>query len=162
MIPFLNPWVFLGVFLAFGAAFAGGDVMGHRAENKAWVANVAEQKIEAGKELAAAKDQIITKEREYNDLKDTVEKDHADMQSKIDAASVSLAQLGSLHDSQGRRTCSPSGVPGSAKATGSSPPAVAGCTLSDATSKRLFTIAKQADEVLATAKACQDWAVGIK
>jgi hypothetical protein len=95
MLP--NPWVILGVVIAFvvavGGAYLKGDADGTRRENLAWTAKVERQKDEAAQELArqtaavAAKDQAAAKRN--------LEVEHANstLQAQLGAAQSDTARL---------------------------------------------------------------------
>lgn len=148
MIP--NPWLILGVILALAGSWVAGDIHGHRREADSWRLQMADArgKAQADKEAQEAR---------YSALKDKTEKDHADAIAKIDAAYSRGLSAGRLRDKGG--TCKP--VPSDPAPASSAPAPPSGCVLSEAASRFLWDLARDADIAAAYAKAGHDYAVGL-
>jgi hypothetical protein len=163
-----HPWFILGAVLVMFGCFAAGHVQGHAAERKDWELIIARQKIEAGELLAKSEAARTEAIRAYDALKTKAELDHADAEARINAAYAAnhtmLAGLGGLRDKQGAdgRTCRGDKLPANSSAAGIPPAPAAGCQLSDAASRALLDLARDADRAAAYAAACRDWAMNVR
>lgn len=169
MIP--NPWVILAVILSIAAAGAGGYFKGHSdgvdQTTIAYERSLEKQKQEAQVLLLAGKDTVIAKEREFNAFKDKVEKDDADKNARINGLRIVNGRLvdaaGGLFDRNGRPSGKGGGdgMPGTATAAGGTAGGPAGCKLSDAVTRDLLDLARDADAAAVYAETGHAYAIGI-
>ena len=169
MIP--NPWVILAVVLTIAAAGAGGYAKGHSdgidTTTLAYEQALEKQRAEAEKLLLASKDAVIAKEREFSAFKDQVEKDNVQKKAYVDGLRLAngrlVAAAGGLFDRNGR----PSGKGGGDGVSVDSGPAggaasgPAGCKLSDAVTRDLLDLARDADAAAIYAQTGHAYAVGL-
>lgn len=167
----LNPWVILAATFIFLGAVSGAYLKGHSngvdTTTAKYEAALAKQRDEANAMLLASKDAALTKEREYNALKDKVEKENVEANTRINGLRIAngrlVAAAGGLFDRNGRPR-GPSGGDGSSAdspAPGVSAGPAAGCSLSQQITDDLLDLARDADAVLNVARTCRAWALGI-
>lgn len=162
MIFFLKNWTWL---VPSAAALGLGLMLGFtKLQLSDLRSAVAQERLDAAKLQAEAKDKVIAKEREYAALKDQIEKDRANADAAIEAAFADNRKL--LTDNQRLRvkgTCRPDRPSENPAAAGSGDAPTPGgtCELSTQTSLDLLNFARDADRVTATARACQAYAVGV-
>lgn len=165
MIP--NPWIILGVVVAFVANGFYWNHHGRQSERKAWQVEQAALDRKAGEIILAEKDRAIAAERELNEFKRKVEADSAERERKINGLRIAngrlVAAAGGLFDKNGRPRAQ-SGQDGSGQGTGAigsgNAPGL-GCTLSGTVTDDLLNLARDADLDRNTALACQADLAGI-
>lgn len=157
----LYGWALLAVF-ALGAATAGSAAW--KVQTWRYGSAIAEQKAEAEKTLRAATTAALKKERENGRVRDAVEKDLQSAQAKNRALSADLrklaAQSGGLRDPGRGQGCNSPPRPADEAPGVNTDPAPGGTRLlSKQLEEYIFDTAEKADEVLAYAWACHDWAM---
>lgn len=178
MMPFLAllkaPSVLIG--LAAFLAGAGGATWttlkiknGEIAELRlGWAAEKAKQEAASAEILRASVESARAKERSFNAFKDEQEKKDAKEQHYIHGLRLAHGRLldahGGLYDRNGRPTgkSRADGGGGDPGAGGSGDAPAPGCVLSRQVSDDLLDLARDADLVLATARACQADAVKVR
>lgn len=152
-----NPWIILGVVVAFVVAVAGAYLKGHSdgaaSENLKWTAAVEQQKDEAAQLKAQLTDKVLKLERDNAALAAQKEKEDAQHRQALDkaydSARAAAAHAGGLRDPGARRGGSGS-CPGGASAAAPGSPgssAPAGGVLSDEAQQFLFDFAREADQL---------------
>lgn len=153
----------IAAFLA-GCLLSGLVVSGVVADYKdaKFSAYVEADKAVREKDLREATEKTLAVERAFSELKDSVEKDHAEAQSRIVRAVADarrdVAARG-LRDPGARRTC-PSPVPSSTNPAAVDHDAAEGRLSTEATDF-LLTLASEADSAVIQLEACQAWARGL-
>jgi len=160
-----SPYLAIGALLASLAAFVAGTIQGHGAERRVWELKLAEQQRDAAALLARSEAAAREQEQRLAAIKDEVEREYLDAESRIaaahDANAALLAELGGLRDA--RAVCRADGLPADSRsaAAPSGGPA-GGCVLSGQTSKALLDLVALADRTAAYAGACYAWIEGLK
>lgn len=166
----LNPWIILGVVLAFIGVGTAGYLKGHSngvdTTTAAYEASLAKQRDEANAMLLANRDIIISRERELNAFNAKVETENADKQKYIDGLRVANGRLfaaaGGMYDKNGRPSGKGSGnaMPGDSPTPSSASGAAAGCRLSDELESFLSQRFKDADDAAIYAQTGHIYAIG--
>lgn len=160
-----NPYAIIAALGIWIATAVGGYFYGGHVKTLAYQVALANQSASAQKILADAQEHARSVESKYQDLSIKIEADHADALKTIDAAAAHNADLArriGLYDRAGRRQSCGDNVSGASQGTGSDPSAAAGIRLSDELAGQLISEAARADRAAEYARACHDWAVGLK
>ena len=103
----LNPWLLLGIGIAFAVATGGAYLKGHSngvdSERAAWEISIAKQKQDAAAMLQSETEKTLAIERRLNDANRNSEADHARATADLAAASGKYARLGKLFEQQKSR-----------------------------------------------------------
>lgn len=146
----MNPWLIIGVILAFIANGFYWDHHGHSAERIAWDLATAKATVTATTVARQSETRIAT-------LKDETEKAHSDALTKIDDAYKRGLTSGRLRDRGAK--CSP--VSANPAPAGSAPEPATGCELSGEAERFLRDFARDADIAAAYGIAGHEYAVGL-
>lgn len=158
-----NPTAILGalvgaIILAVASFFYGGHV-----EALKWEAAIAEQKAEAGKQLAAETQKVLAAERAHALLTQRLEKDHVEHQAALDRAYAdarrAVAAAGGLRD-PGRRPGGGCPMPAAAGPAGSPADAAPAGGLSAEAEEFLWAFARDADRAAEYAATCHRFLTG--
>lgn len=169
-----NPYVAFGALVGFILAVTAAFFYGQHVEGLSWQAAIAKQKQEAAEILAAESAKVVTAERAASELKDRIEKEHANHALALDNILVEnralAVRLGGLRD-PGRRASDscppspaskPSAVPPSRTAEGNLPNGDQGVLLSDSASDFILRLGRRADAAAEYATACHGWLIEVQ
>lgn len=160
----LNPWMILGIVLAFLAFGAAGYGKGRSDATANWKIAMAEQERKANDLLNKLKDKIMELERERSAHNLKTEAENAKKNQYIDGLRIAngrlVAAAGGLWDRNGRAVGS-GALPGTPGAPASGAGSATGCQLSDTVVGDLLDLARDADRAAVYAQTCHTWAVGI-
>ncbi len=160
-----NPWIIIGVLIAFALAVSGAYLKGHsngvEGERAAWKIEQAALDKKAGETLLAEKDKTADAERALAEHKASLEKDRAEKDAYIHGLRLAHGRLldahGGLYDKNGRPSQKSGGDgpgPRTGAVGGGDAPGV-GCVLSGQTSVDLLDLARDAELDRQTALSCQ-------
>ena len=155
------PYKLLGGILAALAIILGSYAYGHHIATLGYEAAIARQEAQAQSLIAAANARIAAQEATQAVLNNKIEADHAKATQDIDAAHGAYNDaVANLMRERGRRQSSCAATsPASVDTGGGQGMEGAGLFISAAAIHNLGNLAAEADELIATMRSCQMWAV---